>query len=1488
MKLHLKLRFLASTLAALALSLAALPALAAPGPGAVDPAFNGGTPAIIDYNPCCAGNLQPFAAAMNPLNGDILWAGYYQSSGARSGVIAAYNPDGTVDPAVGGSGRIGLIADQAGFPGGSLYLSAIAVDSQGRILAAGEVEDAGETTNAMVLARFKPDGLLDTGFGAAGTGIVVAPLNNDAIGNGLSLTADGHILVTGNAYNAGHTEKRLTVWRFNPDGTPDTAFGSNGHVQIAAVNGAYWWCFPALQPDGTLIAGCDESTAGSWKLTRLKANGTVDTGFGTSGYLTSAANRQLTGLAPAPDGGFVISEVDTTTSPYPLDMRRFLAAGTVDPGFNSGNPLTLGSVPSGTWVVPVAVQPDGKILLSIINDGGTGLAIVRLLADGTADPGFGNISLPGVSDIDFTGIGGYNYTPSATALLLQGDGRIVASGWADSTAGSGKAGFVTRVLSDTYDLTPTTPAFTAVARAPLGQAVASNAVTVSGVSIGGATSGFSLALVTRNGKYSTSGGAPFTGDFTATNLAWVPAGSQLALEQMTPTIGGTATTTTVILGGFWAANNYEVPLGSPATADWTTTTDQPPVASDGTLSATTAKATTGTLSATNPSSGTLAFAIVTAPAHGTATVTASTGAYSYTSTGGYTGSDAFTWKVNDGVADSNIATVSVTVNAAPPPPPPPSGGGGGGSFGPFALLGLLFLALVPWWLRHRALRSTSTQPTEDTPMKPHVKLRFPVSTLAALAFGFLALPALATPTTAAARGIGSAPAALVAAIARTQAPEAAQNPAYAIGINGCAQLGARNNAAVLTGCFAKIGPAFSTGKQTLRLRLSAWGRAGKLQPVSLTRTAPRANRIEYRGRHIAEWWRVLPLGYEQGFTIEQAPTGTGKVVLQLNASRAPKIVHGTLTWGTLRYGKLHVSDANGKVLPATLSAQGKTITLAFDAARARYPVRVDPLVWVQQEVTAADGAAGDRFGYSVALAANGTTALVGALNKAVGTNSGQGAAYVYTLAGGTWSQTAELTAADGAANDSFGFSVALAADGTTALVGALNKTIGGNSTQGAAYVYTLAGGSWSQTAELTAADGAAFDRFGSSVALAADGTTALVGAYYNNTRQGAAYVYTRAGGTWSQTAKLIAADGTAGDDFGSSVALAADGTTALVGAASSYPGAAYVYTLASGSWSQTAKLTGTPDTAFGSSVALSGNGTTALVGAYNKTVGTNSYQGAAYVYTLAGGTWSQAAELTAADGAAGDRFGHSGALAADGTTALVGAFNKTVGSNSYQGAAYVYTLAGGTWSQAAELIAADGAASDRFGISVALSSTGTTALVGAYYKTVGTNSRQGAAYFFTGSDLSAVLSAPATVQAGAAFPSQYILTNASATASAALVVSLPLPATNAGYVSASASQGTCSYDSTAKVATCAVGSIPGNGGTASATLNLKATGAANSTIAQSGQLANASPDLAQTASTTIVPPPPSGGGGFGPFALLGLLALALLGGGAMFRKRRAS
>ncbi len=778
-------------------------------------------------------------------------------------------------------------------------------------------------------------------------------------------------------------------------------------------------------------------------------------------------------------------------------------------------------------------------------------------------------------------------------------------------------------------------------------------------------------------------------------------------------------------------------------------------------------------------------------------------------------------------------------------------------------------------------------------------IRFATPLLFPLALLFGAPVAVAAPTTtnpsAVAHGIGSAPVGLVAAIVRTQAKDAAKNPAYAIGHNGCAQLGERNSAPVLTGCFGRSSPVFSTGKQTLHLQLSAWGRVGRLRPVSLKRTAPEANRIEYRGRHIAEWWRALPLGYEQGFVLTCAPTGHGQVVLVLTASRAPQVEGDTLVWGALHYGGLQVRDAEGRVLPATLSARGQRIWISFDAHHARYPIIVDPLVWLQQKITASDGGAGYYFGSSVAISGDGATALVGSSGK----NNGQGVAYIFTRSNGTWKEIGELAPGDGEVNEHFGSALTLSTDGSMALVGAWNKTVNGNAEQGAAYIFTTSD-DWvthTQAAELTARDGGMWDDFGNSVALSAGGTTAVVGSPFGgNIDQGVAYVFATPDGwtTHTQTAELTASDLHAGDAFGQTVSLSDDGATALVGApgrainGNLEQGAAYLYTLNNSSWTQAAELTandGVAEDSFGGRVALSADGAMALIAAYGK----NDFQGAAYVFTTSDGwtTNTQAAKLTASNGEKNDRFGWDVALS-DNATALVGSPSVNIDGNIGQGAAYVFTESSGAWTQTAELTESDGAAYDRFASTVAFSSDGATMLIGSGchpYDQGTATCGPGAAYLFNPATLSAALNVPATVQAGAQFSSQYILTNAGTTASVALVVSLPLPATNAGYVSASASQGTCSYDSTAKVATCALGSVLGNGGTASATLNLKATGAVNSTIAQSGQLANGSPDLAQTTSTTIVPPPPSGGGAFGPWVLLGLLGLALLIGLARRRIR---
>lgn len=421
-------------------------------------------------------------------------------------------------------------------------------------------------------------------------------------------------------------------------------------------------------------------------------------------------------------------------------------------------------------------------------------------------------------------------------------------------------------------------------------------------------------------------------------------------------------------------------------------------------------------------------------------------------------------------------------------------------------------------------------------------------------------------------------------------------------------------------------------------------------------------------------------------------------------------------------------DGTDFSLESSSQHASSTVVLQVDEQGAAYPITTDPLVYVEQKVTSPDGAAQDWFGYSVAL--SGDTALMGAYGDDVGTNIDQGSVYVFTRSGSTWSLQQKLTSPDGSTDDLFGVSVALLGD--TALAGAYWDDVGANINQGSVYVFTRSGTTWSLQAHLTASDGAEGDGFGKSVALSGD--TALVGAPgkdFADTDDGSAYVFTCSGSSWSEQAQLTAADHAPSDLFGSKVALSGD--TALVGApgdnvgTSIDQGSAYVFMRSDTSWTQQAKLTaldGASYDSFGRSVALSGD--TALVSAPVDDVGANIIQGSAYVFTRSEMTWTQQAKLTASDGAAEDWFGISVALSGD--TALMGAYGDDVGGNDWQGSAYIFARSGTSWTQQAKLTASDGAWSDCFGVSVSLS--GDMALVGADWDNVGENFDQGSAYFF--------------------------------------------------------------------------------------------------------------------------------------------------------------
>ena len=342
-------------------------------------------------------------------------------------------------------------------------------------------------------------------------------------------------------------------------------------------------------------------------------------------------------------------------------------------------------------------------------------------------------------------------------------------------------------------------------------------------------------------------------------------------------------------------------------------------------------------------------------------------------------------------------------------------------------------------------------------------------------------------------------------------------------------------------------------------------------------------------------------------------------------------------------------------------------------------------------------------GWSVALSADGNTAIVGGLAD----NRITGAAWVYTRSNGVWTQQSKLAGTGAVRGAGQGWSVALSDDGNTAIVGGPFDT----SNSGAAWVFTRSNGVWTQQGNKLVGSGAVGSaRQGASVALSDDGNTAIVGGPFDNWNTGAAWVFTRSNGIWTQQrSKLVGAGAVGNAGQGASVALSSDGNTAIVGGPldNSNAGAAWVFTRSNGVWTQPGnKLVGAgavSNARQGSSVALSADGSTAIVGGPLD----NSNTGAAWVFTCSGTVRGTKLVGTGAVGNA--RQGHSVALSADGSTAIVGG----VEDNSYIGATWVYSRNGTVWTQQAnKLVGTDAIGSARQGHSVALSADGNTAIVG--------------------------------------------------------------------------------------------------------------------------------------------------------------------------------
>jgi hypothetical protein len=346
-------------------------------------------------------------------------------------------------------------------------------------------------------------------------------------------------------------------------------------------------------------------------------------------------------------------------------------------------------------------------------------------------------------------------------------------------------------------------------------------------------------------------------------------------------------------------------------------------------------------------------------------------------------------------------------------------------------------------------------------------------------------------------------------------------------------------------------------------------------------------------------------------------------------------------------------------------------------------------------------------GSSVALSGDGNTAIIGA----PGIGNGGGAALVFTRSNAVWQQEQGLVGTDAVGSSpQQGFSVALSLDGNTAIVGGYQD----NSNAGAAWVFTRSNGVWTQQGPKLVGTGAVGNaQQGWSVALSGDGNAALVGGYTDNNSAGAAWVFTRSNGVWTQQgAKLVGTGAVGNAQQGWSVALSGDGNTAIVGgwADNSQIGAAWVFTRTNGVWVQQGQKLGGTDRVGnarqGWSVRLSSDGNTALVGGYTD----NNSAGAAWVFIRTNGVWGQQGPKLVGTGAVGNAAqGYSVALSGNGSTALVGGY----ADNNEVGAAWVFTGSNGVWTQQGPKLVGTGAVGNADqGASVALSAEGKTAILG--------------------------------------------------------------------------------------------------------------------------------------------------------------------------------
>ena len=393
--------------------------------GDLDTTFGTGGKVSFDFSGI--GNVDFIVHIALQDNGQIIAAGGTFPTANQDFALTRLNADGSLDSAFGTDGKVTLDFSADSRDETFWFVT----QNDGKIVVIGTSDATG--SNDFALARFNPDGSLDTSFGTGGKVTTdFSGSGSDDESRGAVLQADGKIVVAG--FIGSLSTQDFALARYNSDGTLDSSFGSAGKV-ITDLGGVDAGEAVTIEPDGKIIVVGGSSVAGdrNFAVVRYNTDGSLDTSFGSGGIVMTdlGSDDDIAWSVVLQEDGKIIlgGHSHTGGTAYRFSLARYNTDGSLDTGFGSGGIVTASlSDATNSEATSLAIQPDGKIIAAGYANfsGSDDFVVVRYNSDGSLDTSFGS---SGIVTTDFSGA---THDDIATTVALQSDGKIIAAGQADN------------------------------------------------------------------------------------------------------------------------------------------------------------------------------------------------------------------------------------------------------------------------------------------------------------------------------------------------------------------------------------------------------------------------------------------------------------------------------------------------------------------------------------------------------------------------------------------------------------------------------------------------------------------------------------------------------------------------------------------------------------------------------------------------------------------------------------------------------------------------------------------------------------------------------------------------------------------------------------------------------------------------------------------------------------------------------------------------